>query len=100
MYTLEYAEEVEIDLKSIYNYIAQDSAVRASAYLGKIETCILQLQDFPEIGHDCRYSELKNLGIKVLPFEDYLIFYTVSKKRQTVSIIRVLHGSVNYRKLF
>ena len=78
MYTLVYAEEVESDLKAIFNYIAEDSSARASAYLGKIENCILQLQDFPEIGHLCRYHELKNLGIRILPFEDYLIFYTIS----------------------
>ena len=100
MYTLVYAEEVESDLKAIFNYIAEDSSARASAYLGKIENCILQLQDFPEIGHLCRYHELKNLGIRILPFEDYLIFYTISKKQQTVNIVRVIHGSVNYRRLF
>ncbi len=100
MYTLVYAEEVESDLKAIFNYIAEDSSARASAYLGKIENCILQLQDFPEIGHLCRYHELKNLGIRILPFEDYLIFYTISKKQQTVNIVRVIHGSVNYRKIF
>lgn len=100
MYTLEYAEEAGNDLKAIYNYIAEDSSDRASVYLGKIEKCILQLQDFPELGHYCRYQELKNLGIRILPFEDYLIFYVINKQKKIVSLVRILHGSANYRKLF
>ncbi len=100
MYTLEYAEEVETDLKAIYNYIAEDSPVRASTYLGKIEQCVLQLINFPELGHASKYPELRALGIRVLPFEDYLIFYTINKKAEKVNIIRILRGSVNYRRIF
>lgn len=100
MYELIYSEQADIDLTAIYNYIAADSVERARNYLGKIEKCILQLKDFPEIGSDSRYKELRALGIKILPFEHYLIFHTVNDKEKTVNIIRVLHGSVNYGKLF
>ena len=57
-------------------------------------------KDFPDMGFDSKYKELLALGIKILPFEKYLIFHTVNKRRQTVNIIRVLRGSVNYRRLF
>lgn len=100
MYQLIYTEEAADDLQAIFNYIATDSKERAITYLGKFENRILQLQDFPELGHECGYSELNYLGIRVLPYENYLIFYTVSTKAETVNIIRVLHGSVNYRNLF
>jgi len=100
MYELIYAEEADNDLTAIYNYIAEDSIERARAYLGKMENCILQLKDFPEIGSESRYKELRAIGIRILPFENYLIFYTVNNKDKAVNIIRILHGSVNYRKLF
>lgn len=100
MYKLFYTEEADRDLVAIYNYIAEDSKERAVNYLGKIEKCILQLQDFPNLGNLSRYAELKKLGVKMLPFEDYLIFYTVNCATETVNVIRVLHGSVNYRRLF
>lgn len=100
MYKLFYTEEADRDLIAIYNYIAEDSPERAVQYLGKIEKCVLQLQDFPNLGNSSRYAELNKLGIKMLPFEDYLIFYTVNSGTETVNIIRVLHGSVNYRRLF
>lgn len=100
MYELVYAEEADNDLTAIYNYIADDSVERARNYLGKIESCILQLKDFPKIGSESKYKELRALGIRILPFENYLIFYTINNRQNLVNIIRVLHGSVNYRKLF
>ena len=100
MYRLIYAEEAGRDLQAIFDYIAADSRNRAVEYLGKMEQAILQLQEFPNIGHESRYPEMRTLGIKVLPFEDYLVFYTVNMKSQTVNIVRVLHGSVDYKRLF
>ena len=100
MYRILYAEKADEDLTEIYNYIAVDSPARAAAYLGKMESCILQLKDFPNIGYSGKYPELVKLGIRMLPFEDYLVFYTVSQAEMCVHVLRVLHGSVNYRRLF
>ena len=68
--------------------------------MGKMEQSILKLRDFPNMGAEGRYPELVNLGVKVLPFDDYLIFYAVNVAAEQVRIVRVLHGSVNYRRLF
>ena len=100
MYNIIYSPLADEDLTAIYNYIAADSPVRASAYMGKMEQTVLKLRDFPNMGAEGRYPELLNLGIKVLPFDDYLIFYTVNAAVEQVRIVRVLHGSVNYRRLF
>ncbi len=100
MFKLLYTHTAENDLQAIYNYIAEDSPTRASKYLSRIEQCVLRLQDFPELGRNSRYAELNRLGVKALPFENYLIFYTVNIQANEVNVLRVLHGSVNYRKLF
>lgn len=100
MYNLIYSEEVDRDLTAIFNYIAEDSEISASEYLGKIEACTLHLQKNPELGRIGKYPELQRLGVRVLPFENYLILYTISEKNQSVSILRVIHGSVNYKRLF
>ena len=100
MYRILYAEKADEGLAEIYSYIAEDSPERAAAYLGKMESCILQLKDFPNIGYGGKYPELVKLGIRMLSFDDYLIFYTVSQAEMCVHVLRVLHGSVNYRKLF
>lgn len=100
MYRILYAEKTDEDLTEIYSCIAADSPERAAAYLGKMESCILQLQDFPNIGYSGKYAELVRLGIRMLSFEDYLVFYTVNQAEMCVHVLRVLHGSVNYRRLF
>ena len=100
MYRILYAEKADEDLTEIYSYIAADSPERATAYLGKMENCILQLQEFPNIGYGGKYPELVKLGIRMLSFEDYLVFYTVNQVEGCVHVLRVLHGSVNYRRLF
>ena len=100
MYRILYAEKADEDLTEIYNFIASDSPERAATYLGKMESCILQLQEFPNIGYSGKYPELVKLGIRMLSFEDYLVFYTVNQVERCVHVLRVLHGSVNYRRLF
>lgn len=100
MFQLKYTEEADKDLQAIFNRIAADSKENAIKYLGKIEECILRLRDFPKLGNVCKYTELMYLGIRVFPFDNYLIFYTINDKEQTINILHVLHGSVNYRNLF
>lgn len=100
MYTIVFTYAAETDLDAIYQYIAQDSPARASAYIEKIEKHILSLRDFPLIGTTAKYSELARLGIRILPFEDYLVFYTVAPAGQTVTVLRILNGSVDYKTLF
>ncbi len=100
MFRLIYANEADKDLQSIFDYIAQDNPERASSYLGEIEEQLLHLRDFPNIGNESKYAELRALGIRILPFDDYLIFHTVNEKDKAVNIVRVLHGSVNYKQLF
>ena len=96
MYCIVYTEKAESDLCDIYRYIAEDSTERAVAYLSRMEDCILGLRDFPGIGRTGRFPELTSLGVRMLPFEDYLIFYLIREEEDTVVILRVLHSSVNY----
>lgn len=100
MYKIQYTQTAELDLDSIFNYIAADSRERAVNYLGKIGQSISQLKDYPELGYLGKYPELQVLGIRVLPFESYLTFYTVDEAEKIVNVLRVLRGTMNYRKLF
>lgn len=100
MYKLIYANEAANDLQAIFDYIAQDDAIRAGNFMGELGRQSLRLQDFPNIGHDSKYPEIFSLGIKILPFDNYLIFHVVNDKTREINIVRVLHGSVNYNRLF
>ena len=100
MYRLQYAQSAERDLQAIFDYLAEYDRSTAISYLGGIEESILRLRDFPELGHQAYYPELQMQGIRILPVEKYLVFYEIQDTENTVNIIRVLHGSRNYRRLF
>ena len=100
MYQIIYTQSAEFDLDSIFNYISEDSRERAVNYLGRIGESISQLMNFPELGKLSKYPELQMLGIRVLPFENYLTFYTVNPDNQSITVLRVLRGTMNYRNLF
>ena len=100
MYTLRYSDTADRDLSAIFNYIAGDSRAAAVSYLSGMEEKLLLLRDFPELGHLCRYPELAALGMRVLVYQKHLIFYTVDEKTETVNLVRVLHSSRDYRRLF
>lgn len=96
MYELIYARIVERDLQSIYDYIALDSVERAKKYLNEIKQSIKKLESFPTMGTYSRYPELKD--IRILPHDRYLIFYKFDNVK--ITIIRILHGSRNYKNIF
>lgn len=85
MYHIVYTEKAESDFSDIYRYIAEDSTERASAYLSRMEDCILGLRDFPGIGRTGRFPELTSLGVRMLPFEDYLIFISFARRKMPLS---------------
>ncbi len=100
MYKLVYSEESNKDLIIIFNYISDDSKTRDIRFLGELEKTILTLKDFPTIGKLSRYIELSSQGVYTIPHEKYLIFYRINERKKEVQIIRVLHGSKDYARLF
>ncbi len=100
MYKIYYSFEAEDDFQDIFDYIALDSVQNAVKYLSKMEKEILKLEKMPDIGVRPRYEELVSLGLKVLIFEKYLIFYRVRETEKEVEIVRILNSQRNYVKLF
>ena len=96
-----YLEKAESDLESILDFIAKDSPQRAGDYLRFLQKEINILADFPKLGISCKRKHIRR-NCRILVIENYLIFYRIDETTQSVTIGRVLHGSVNYngKKLF
>ena len=92
-YILRYLPAAVDDLVSIFDWIANDSPVRATAFVDEIDQRIGRLQTHPLLGCIPRDDKLRDAGYRVLVIESYLVFYIV--RRKTVEIRRVLHGSRN-----
>lgn len=98
---LRYSDNAARDIEAIYVYISQKASSDIAAnYLNGLEASILKLKDFPDIGVSPKYEELRAINIRMLIHDKYLIFYRLSEDLSIVDIIRVLHGSQRYHKLF
>jgi len=92
-HVLRYLPVAQGDLIEIFDYIAQDSATRALAFVDKLDKKIGLLGTHPLLGRIPRHSKLREYGYRVLIIESYLIFYVIHG--QTIEIHRVVHGSRN-----
>lgn len=100
-YALIRTDKADDQLSDIIHYIAADSgdANIALMYLDKIETAVMQLEDFPNKGVQPRYSILRRQGYWVLIVERQLIFYKVNEAEKIVCVYAVVDGRREYRSL-
>ncbi|MFV0467160.1 MAG: type II toxin-antitoxin system RelE/ParE family toxin [Lachnospiraceae bacterium] len=94
-------DKAEEQLREITFYIADDSGNVdiALEYLGKIESAINRLQDFPESGSIPRYSIIKRQGYRVVIVERHLVFYKIIEEDKLVLIFAIVDGRREYRNL-
>jgi toxin ParE1/3/4 len=79
--------QTEIDLMSIYNFIADDSLRAAEAWLARVEATFDMLAETPMAGR-----ARNDLGTNVRSFSvgNYVIFYRPIA--DGVEVVRVIHG--------
>ena len=77
------------DLQSIWDYIARDSPVYATEFVGSIVSAVERLEAFPGLGR--QVPEANSRDIRELIFRNYRIMYRVHK--DAVQILAVIHGS-------
>lgn len=96
-YRVIYTEEAEQDLINIYSYISLDLKVPVIArkQADRIMDFIKGLEKMPLRHKLYRDEPWHSRGLRVCPVDNYLIFYLVDEKEQTVAIIRIMYGKRN-----
>ncbi len=96
-YKIFYTEEAEQDILDIYRYIATNLLVpeNANNQIKRIIKIIKGLDKLP-----LRYKLYQNepwhsIGLRVLPIDNYLVFYTVIEEENTVAVIRIMYAGRN-----
>ncbi len=82
------------DLKDIASYLAQERREPSAAQtlVKKIKTAVMSLARFP-LRHNLVADEhLAAQGFRKIPIDNYLVFYLVSEREQTVTVVRILYG--------
>lgn len=90
------SRRAEKDIDEIWDFIARDSFDNADKVELEIQKAIRLLSEFPNIGH--HRSDVSNPGYRFWSVYKHLIAYRVRGRR--VTIVRVVHGARNIRRLF
>jgi toxin ParE1/3/4 len=85
----------EADIQSIAQWIARDSTPAAMKWIDELDDAFSTIAQTPGIGTD--RGDLRP-NLRSVPFGNYLLFFKPG--RQSVIIVRVLHGARDYARLF
>ncbi|MCM1246761.1 MAG: type II toxin-antitoxin system RelE/ParE family toxin [Roseburia sp.] len=93
-YKVEMTEQAETDLREIYEYIASTllSPENASGQLDRLEAHIVKLGEFPEKFRRYEKEPWNGRGMRVMPVDNYLVFYVPDKEVALVTVIRVIYA--------
>ncbi|CCQ95285.1 Addiction module toxin, RelE/StbE family [[Clostridium] ultunense Esp] len=97
-----YTEQAENDLRGIYEYIAF-SLLEPEIAKRQTKRIMEAAAKLNEMLFRCRLYEKepwRGKGLRVLPVDNYLVFYLPVEDKETVAIIRIMYGGRNIEKQF
>ena len=107
-YKIIFSENAKRDLISIVRYISDEllepNIAEKLSY--RILKDVKSLDEFPNRHRLCDYQEWKDKGLRVLPTENYLVFYIPDESSKMVKIYRIIYGKrdienqLKYRVIF
>ena len=82
------------DLREIYRYIAEElqAAQNAAGQLERLEEKILKLDEMPERFRVYDREPWRSRNLRVMPVDNYLVFYIPDHEAKTVTVLRVMYG--------
>jgi len=88
-------------LREIARYIALELKEPSTArnVVARIAQAVFELDQLPQRHEQVRDKGLANRGIRMLPVDRYIIFYSASEANEVVSIIRILYNKRNWIEL-
>ena len=89
-----YSAEARQDLRDIYEYIACELLVPETA-AGQTERIMKAIRSLEQMTMRHRLYEEEpwhSQGLRVLPVDNYLVFYLPDENSATVNIIRIMYG--------
>lgn len=89
-----YTEQAEIDLRGVFEYIAFSLLVPETArkQTRRIMDAVAKLNLFPLRHQLIEMEPWHSKGLRVLPVDNFLVFYLPLEAQKSVAIIRVMHG--------
>lgn len=94
IFEIEISEQADIDLRSIYEYIAYElqAPENASGQLDRLEASILALNQMPERFRKYENEPWHSRGLRIMPVDNYCVLYIPDKNTKIVTILRVMYS--------
>ena len=95
-----YTEDAESDLQGIYEYISYVllEPLIAQKQTDRIMDAVDLLDHMPLRYRLYDYEPWHTNGLRVLPVDNYLVFYLPDESKGTVAIIRIMYGGRDIQK--
>jgi toxin ParE1/3/4 len=96
-YSVIYSPEAIDDLREIYAYIAFDLLVPETAknQANRIRERIHSLNFMPSRHSHVDWEPWKSMGIRKVPVDNFVVYYSVNDNSYTVTVIRIFYGGRN-----
>ena len=93
-YRITITEQAKADIRGIFEYIANElqSLEVAAGQLERLETSIYSLQNMPDRFRRYNKEPWCSRGLRVMPVDNYIVFYISNHEQETVHIIRVMYS--------
>ena len=94
IYEVEVSKQADRDLREIFEYIAFElqSPENAKGQLARLEKQILSLNTMPKRYRKYEKEPWKNCGLRILPVDNYVIFYIPDSDKKIVTILRIMYA--------
>ena len=89
--------QADTDLREMYEYIAFEPLApeNAARQLERLEKHIIGLEKFPEKYRLYEKEPWHSRGLRVMPVDNYLVFYIPNKETGLVTVLRVIYSGRN-----
>lgn len=93
-YTIDITNQADADLRALFTYIAEDlqAPENAKGQLDRLEEAICKLDQMPERHRRYEKEPWRTRNLRVMPVDNFVVFYTIDDETHTVTIIRVMYG--------
>lgn len=93
-FKIKLTDQAEKDLRDIFEYIAFElkSVQVASGQLDRLEKNIMGLSSMPERFRAYDKEPWRSRGLRVMPVDNYIVFYIPNHETKTVTVIRIMYG--------
>lgn len=99
-YTIDLSIEAKEDLRKIYSYIAFKlmAPANASNQIKRLKKNILALDFMPTMFKLYEKEPWHSRGMRIMPVDNYVVFYFVDEKNKKVNIARIIYGAMDLDK--